>query len=293
MNKLYRYLDFIFTNFLRIMSIVTLLLLIIIILLISKESLMLFKEYSFLEFITTAKWNPLSKEPSFGILAMILSTLYTSIIALIIALPIGVGTALFTSCILNYKYEKYIIASFNLLTGIPSVIYGFFGLLIIVKFFETNLGFSSGECILIGGIILAIMILPYIISTCHESMIKIKNTYTSVSKSLGVSKFYMIKALILPSSKLSIFTAASLGLSRAIGETMAVMMVIGNSPIIPRMFSRGETLSGLIALEMGAAEIGSNHHHALYGAGFTLILILLIINLLFSFIKNRLEKKYL
>ena len=293
MHKLYKNLDFIFTNFLRVMSFLTFILLVLIIFLISKESLSFFKEYSFWEFISTTKWSPLSQNPSFGILPMILSTLYTSLIALTIALPIGVGTALFTSCILKEKYHKYILPILNLLAGIPSVVYGFFGLLVFVKFFETNFNFATGECILIGGIILAIMILPYIVANCHESMLKIKNSFNSVSSSLGVSRFYMIKALILPSSKLAIFTAATLGLSRGIGETMAVMMVIGNSPIIPALLSRGETLSGLIALEMGAAEIGSTHYHALYGAGFTLILMLIIINLIFVIIKNILEKKYL
>lgn len=293
MHRLYKLLDILFSNFLRIMSITTILILAFIILLISKESLLLFKQYSFFEFITATKWSPLSKVPSFGILPMILSTLYTSLLALIIALPIGIGISLFTSCILKKKYNKFIIPIFNLLAGIPSVIYGFFGLLVLVKFFETNLNFSSGECILIGGILLAIMILPYIVSTCHESMIKIKDSYNIISSSLGVSNLYMIKKLILPSSRLSILTAAFLGLSRAIGETMAVMMVIGNSPIIPKLLSRGQSLSGLIALEMGTAEINSLHYHALYGAGFTLILLLLIINLVFALIKNSIEKNNL
>lgn len=290
MHKVYKILDKFFSNFLKVICILTILLLFLIIFIIGKESLLLFKEYSFWDFVTGTKWTPLSKTPSFGILPMILSTLYTSAIALIVALPIGVGTALYTSCMLSKKAHKYTLPIFNLLAGIPSVVYGFLGFLVLVKLFEDKLNFSSGESILIGGIILSIMILPYIISTCHESMTKIYDSYIDVSKSFGVSKWYMIKELILPSSKLAIFTSTSLGLSRAIGETMAVMMVIGNSPIIPKLLSRGETLSGLIALEMGASEIGSLHYHALYGAGFVLILILLILNLIFLFIKNKLEK---
>jgi len=265
----------------------------LIIFFISKESLLLFKDYSFIDFITTQSWNPLGKNPSFGILPMILSTLYVSLVALVIALPLGVGTALLTSCILSKKSHRYILPFFNLLAGIPSVVYGFFGLLIVVKFFEDKFSFSSGESIFVGGIVLSVMILPYIISTCHESMVKIRDGYYEVSTSLVPSKWYMVRNLVLPGCKISIFTSGALALSRAIGETMAVMMVIGNSPIIPKLFSRGETLSGLIALEMSGAEIGSVHYHALYGAGFVLILILLIINLAFSFIKNLLEKKYL
>ena len=141
MHKVYKILDKFFSNFLKIICILTILLLFLILFIIGKESLLLFKEYSFWDFITGTKWTPLSKTPSFGILPMILSTLYTSAIALIIALPIGIGTALYTSCMLSKKAHKYILPLFNLLAGIPSVVYGFFGFLVLVKIFEDKLNF--------------------------------------------------------------------------------------------------------------------------------------------------------
>lgn len=293
MHKFYKVIDFLFSNFLRIACAITLVILVLIIFFISKESVFFFQEYSFIEFITSNDWSPLRKVPSFGIFSMICSTLYVSFVALCMALPLGIGTSLITSCLVKKKFHKYIIPIFNLLAGIPSVIYGFWGLLVIVKLFEVKLDFSTGESIFVGGVVLATMILPYIISTCHESMVKIKDHYEESSYALGIDKWYMIKNLILPSAKISIFSSSILALSRAIGETMAVMMVIGNSPIMPKLFSRGETLSGLIALEMGGAEIGSPHYHALYAAGFVLILILLLINLFFSITKKFIEKKYL
>lgn len=293
MHKFYKAIDFLFSNFLKIACAVTLTLLMLIIFFISKESILFFKEYSFIKFVTSNDWSPLRKVPSFGILSMICSTLYVSLVALCIALPLGIGTSLITSCVVKKKFHKYILPIFNLLAGIPSVIYGFWGLLVIVKFFEAKLNFSTGESIFVGGVVLAMMILPYIISTCHESMIKIKANHEESSSALGIHKWYMMKNLILPSAKISIFSSSILALSRAIGETMAVMMVIGNSPIMPKLFSRGETLSGLIALEMGGAEIGSAHYHALYAAGFVLIIMLLLINLFFAIAKKFIEKRYL
>lgn len=293
MYKFYKIIDFVFKNILRIMAVLTLLLLIFIIVVITKESLVFFKNYSFVSFITGTVWKPLSKNPSFGILPIILGTIFTSVIAIIIALPIGVFTALFTSCVIKEDKHKYILPIFNILAGIPSVVYGFCGLMILVKFFEKYFHFSSGENILAGGILLAVMILPYIISTCHESMVDIKNKYALSSMALGVSKWYMIKNIVLKGSRFSIITALALGLSRALGETMAVMMVIGNSPIMPSLLSRGESLSGLIALEMGGSALGSLHYHGLYGAGFVLIILLIITNSFISLIKNIIEKKYL
>lgn len=291
-NKIYRLMDALFTYFLRFICILSFLILILIIFFISKESVTLFKSFSFFKFISSMRWRPLGNHVEIGILPIILSTIYISVLSLIIAIPIGIGTAIFTSCVLKDRYNKYIMPLFNLLAGIPSVIYGFFGLLVIVKFFEMNFKFSSGEMIISAALLLSIMILPYIISTCYESMSKLKKEYKQASKALGVSDWHMIKYLILPSLKISVLSATVLALSRALGETMAVMMVVGNTPIMPNLFSKGETLSGLIALEMGGAEIGSVHYQALFGAAAVLIVILLIINLLFALLKKKIEKDF-
>ncbi|MEW9080102.1 phosphate ABC transporter permease subunit PstC [Terrisporobacter glycolicus] len=255
------------------------------------ESIPFFKEIGINGFIISGGWNPLKSEASYSLLPMILATLYVSFLAVCIALPIGLGCAIFLSFYSKKSISKTILACIDLLAGIPSVIFGFIGLVIIVKSFEIFFNMTSGECVLAAGILLATMLLPYIISNCSESIDEAKNKFEIESLSLGVSKEYTIKKVILPSIKNSIYSAIMMSFGRAMGETMAVMMVMGNSPIMPRLFSRGETIPSLIALEMGTVQYGSLHASALYGANVVLIFLLIIIFALAKYlkIKSRME----
>ena len=160
------------------------------------------------------------------------------------------------------------------------------GLVIIVKFFE-KLGRASGESVLSGGILLSIMILPFMIDTCEETMSNIKKRYENSSKALGVSKWYMVSELILPASIKSIFIALILALGRALGETMAVMMVIGNAPIFPHLLGKAQTISSLIALEMGMVEVGGLHYNALFASGLVLMIMILAINIFINFFRKK------
>ncbi len=277
----------IFVVLIKLFSIISILILGFVILFIMKESLVIFKNTNFLKFIFTKGWRPTIPPIKMGILPMILSTLYVSLIAIIISLPIGVGAAIFLNIILGKRTRRIVRPCIDLMAGIPSVLYGFWGLLVIVKFLEVKLLFNTGESVLAAGILLAIMALPYIIAACDESMEKIIKNYNNASVSLGVSKWHMIRYLVLPSSSKAIFAAFILGLSRSLGETMAAMMVIGNSPIYPKLFGQAETIPGLIALEMGGAQVGSMHYHGLFAAGFVLLLMLMIINILFYYIRKR------
>lgn len=270
-----------------LLTLFSLLILSFIILFILKESLVFFKEVSLINFIFGSKWNPLDAPEELSIYPIILGTLYVSFIGIIIALPIGVGTAIVLSTYKNGKSKRIIKGIVDILAGIPSVIYGFIGLLVLVKFFEVQLLLPAGETVLAGGIILSVMMLPFIISTCQESMEKIYDDYSKSSNVLGVSKSYMIRKIILPNSIRSILASAVLALGRGMGETMAVMMVIGNSPIMPKLLGKGRTIPSLIALEMGMATVGSLHYHALYASGFVLMMILLIINIILYIIKRK------
>lgn len=255
------------------------------------ESIPFFKEIGINGFIISGGWNPLKSEASYSLLPMILATLYVSFLAVFIALPIGLGCAIFLSFYNKKGISKTILACIDLLAGIPSVIFGFIGLVIIVKYFEIFFNMTSGECVLAAGILLAIMLLPYIISNCSESIDEAKNKFEIESLSLGVSKEYTIKKVILPSIKNSIYSAIMMSFGRAMGETMAVMMVMGNSPIMPRLFSRGETIPSLTALEMGTVQYGSLHSSALYAANVVLIFLLIIIFAIAKYlkIKSRME----
>lgn len=268
-------------------TIVSLLMLSFIILFISKESMVFLEKVSIVNFIFGRSWNPLGSPDKLSIYPIILGTLYVSIIGVFVALPLGVGNALVLSCYTGGKTKKIIRGIIDILAGIPSVIYGFMGLLVLVKFFEIRFSFASGESVLAGGIILSIMMLPFIISTCEESMEKIFTAYLASSNAIGVSKSYMIRKVVLPNSRRSILASAVLALGRGMGETMAVMMVIGNAPIMPKLLGKSQTIPSLIALEMGMAEVGSLHYHGLYAAGFILMMVLLIINVILYIIKEK------
>ena len=270
-----------------LLTLFSLLILSFIILFILKESLFFFKEVSIIKFISGRNWNPLDSPDKLSIYPIILGTIYVSFIGIVIALPIGVGNAIVLSTYTNGEIKRIFKRIVDILAGIPSVIYGFIGLLVIVKFFEVRFSFATGESILAGGIILSIMMLPFIISTCEESMEKVYNEYSKASNVLGVSKSYMIRKIVLPNSKRSILAAAVLALGRGMGETMAVMMVIGNAPIMPKLLGKGGTISSQIALEMGMATVGSLHYHALFASGFVLMMILLIINVILYMIKRK------
>lgn len=279
----------IFEILIKMLTLFSVLILAFVVIFIFKESLTFFKEVSLLKFITGRKWNPLGPPEELSILNIIWGTVYVSLVGIAIALPIGIGTAVVLSCYTNRNVKRLIRGIVDILAGVPSVIYGFVGLLVVVKFFEVNLSLASGESVLSGGIVLSVMLLPFIVSTCDESMEKIYREYSQSSRALGVSKSYMIRNLLLPASKRSILASVVLALGRGMGETMAVMMVIGNAPIVPRLLGKAQTIPSLIALEMGMAEVGSLHYHALFASGFVLMIMLLIINGLLYVIKNRMD----
>ncbi len=262
----------------------------LILIFILKESLGIFKHVSFIDFITKSVWDPVGESPNLSILSFIVSTIYVTFLAVIMALPIAIGTSIFLANIASKRLRNILKPIIDMLSGIPSVIYGFIGLSVVVKFFERKLHLSSGECILSAAIVLSIMILPFIISNCTDTMIKVYDKYFIYSKSLGISKWYMMNNLIIPASKKAILASVILAVGRGMGETMAVMMVIGNSPLMPKLLGKGETIPSLIALEMGSAQVGSMHYSGLFASGLILMIMLLIINSIFYMIKKNIQQ---
>lgn len=279
----------IFTYLVKFIALFSSLILIFIIGFILLESVDFFKNVSVLKFISKGEWNPLGDPLNLSIYPIVLGTFYVSIIAILIAIPVGVGTSLTLALYSDWRISRYLKGMISILAGIPSVIYGFIGLTVIVKFFEDKIHMSSGESVLSGGILLSIMVLPYIVSTCSDCIDKIYNKYTKESLALGISKIYFLRNIVLREGKKSILAAIILAFGRAMGETMAVMMVIGNAPIMPKLMGKCQTISSLIALEMGMAEVGSLHYHALFSAGFILMIILIVINILFYVIQKKIE----
>lgn len=284
--------DRLFHTVMGLFSLITVLLLAFLIYFIFRESLPAIQAVGLKGLLLGDQWRPLiySGEPSYGMRNMILSTLYVSALAVLFALVIGVGCALFLACCTTKQQRTLIMPYIDLLASIPSVIYGFIGLYIVVKFFE-KLGRATGESILAGGIVLSVMILPYMISSCCDTMVHLYSRYNAASRGLGVSRWYMASQLVLPAASRGILISMALATGRAMGETMAVMMVMGNAIGVPSLLGKGETISALIAMEMGIAEVGSTHYSALYTAGFVLMLLLFAINIVFELLKKKLAKE--
>lgn len=282
--------DRIFRSLLGLFTLATVLLLAFLIFFIFRESLPAIREVGLKNLLLGDSWRPIiySDAPSFGFRNMILSTLYVSALAVFFALIVGVGCALFLACAATERQRTLLMPYIDLLASIPSVVYGFVGLYIVVKAFE-KLGMATGESVLAGGIVLSVMILPYMISSCCDTMVRIRNRYEAASRSLGVSRWYMAGQMVLPASVRGILISMALATGRAMGETMAVMMVMGNSIGFPRLLGKGETISALIAMEMGIAVVGSTHYSALYTAGFVLMVLLFAINLGFETLKRKLK----
>ncbi|NLK63622.1 MAG: phosphate ABC transporter permease subunit PstC [Tissierellia bacterium] len=272
--------EYIFRIIITIGAVLSSILVLLVFFYILKESMPFFREVNFKEYFFSDSWKPLSSNPSYSFLPMIGASLYISFLAILIATPLSVGCGLFLSFNTNNKYSKIILSFIDMIAGIPSVIFGFLGLVLLVKFLEKNLDMVTGESVLAGALLLSVMLFPYIVTGCTETFVKGKNIYYAASQSLGVSKWYTMRRIILPFARKSIFVNMILALGRAIGETMAVMMVTGNSPIFPRLLGRAETIPSLIALEMGTATYKSLHYSSLYAAGLILIILVLIIQVI-------------
>lgn len=285
MKKMYDLIDKVVAMITRVMSLMTVLLLLFLIAQIFSEGMQVFKVTSFWDFMTESEWRPLSDPPLLGVRNMVFGTVYVSLIALLISLPVSVGAAAFIALKAKGKTRVVILALIDLLIGIPSVVYGFVSFMLLVLFFERYLDFNSGETFFIAGLTLAVMVMPLMVSTITQSMDKVIDKYQVSAKALAVSQEYMTLKLIIPASSRGILMAILLAFSRAMGETMAVVMVIGNSNLAPTIFGKGMTLSGLITLEMGSAVLHSLHYKGLYAAGFVLMILLLMNNLMYECVK--------
>ncbi|MDD2261462.1 MAG: phosphate ABC transporter permease subunit PstC [Clostridia bacterium] len=240
------------------------------------------KEIGFLEFLLGKEWRP--GNDIYGIFPMIIGSLYVTAGALAIGVPIGVLTAVFMARFCPAKLYKIIKPTINLLAGIPSVVYGFFGLMVIVPFIRNTFR-VSGTSMLAASIVLGIMILPTIIGMSEAAIRAVPDSYYEGSLALGASHERSVFFSMLPAAKSGILSSIILGMGRAVGETMAVVMVAGNQPIMPSGLLKGlRTLTANIVLEMGyAADL---HREALIATAVVLFVFILIINLLFSAIKK-------
>ncbi len=233
------------------------------------------------EFFLGDEWFPTATPaPLFGIVPLVTGTLWVSLAAILFALPLGMAVAIYMAELADERVRKLLKPVIELLAGIPSVVYGFFGLVVIVPLIQQVFGLPVGETALAGSVILAIMALPTIITVAEDSIRNVPRSVKEASLALGATQWQTIRRVVLPYSASGIMAAAVLGIGRAIGETMAVLMVTGNSAIIPHgLLEPVRTIPATIAAELGEAPNGGVHYEALFLLGCILFVITLLISI--------------
>ena len=227
-----------------------------------------------------AEWFPTATPaPQFGFLPLITGTLWVSLFAILIALPFGLAVAIYMSEVANPRIRNLLKPVIELLSGIPSVVYGFVGLIVIVPFLQQAFGLPVGESGLAGALVLAIMALPTIITVTEDAMRGCPRAMREASLALGASQWQTIYKVVMPYSISGITSGVVLGIGRAVGETMAVLMVTGNAAVIPHSILEPlRTIPATIAAELGEAPAGGAHYQALFLLGVVLFFISLLIN---------------
>ena len=264
-----------------------------------REGYSIFQHTGLWEFLLGTDWKPegeISGMPAYyGALPLIAGTLLVTIGAMAIAIPLSIGSAIFISELASPRINAIIKPAIELLAGIPSVVYGFFGLIVLTEWLRITFDVPTGESMLAGAILLAIMAIPNIASIAEDAISSVPREYKEGSLALGATKWQTISRVIIPSALSGITAAIILGMGKVIGETMAVIMVTGNTAVIPSplfdVFSTVKTLTGAIAIEMGETPLGSQWQHALFGLGIVLMSITLIINIIANFVLGRLRDK--
>ena len=264
-----------------------------------KEGYGIFQQVSLFEFLTGEDWKPegeiMDTPARYGALPLIAGTLLVTIGAMAISVPLSIGSAIFISELASPRVKAFAKPAIELLAGIPSVVYGFFGLIILTTWLRVTFDVPTGESMLAGSILLGIMAIPTITSIAEDAISSVPREFKEGSLAMGATRWQTINRVILPSAMSGITAAVVLGMGKVIGETMAVIMVTGNTAIIPEplfnVFSTVKTLTGAIAIEMGETPLGSDWQHALFGLGIILMSITLIINITAHFILGRLKNK--
>ncbi len=237
-----------------------------------------------LQFLFGTKWQSTGEQPSFGILPFILTSIYGTGLAVVIGVPIGLMTAIYLAKMAPKKVANIIRSAVSLLAGIPSVVYGLVGMIVLVPLIQHRFHIASGATLLTAGIVLAIMILPSIISVSESALQAVPKEYEEASMALGATKTETFFKVSVPAAKSGIATAVVLGVGRAIGEAMAIIMVSGNVANMPGLLRSVRFLTTAIASEMSYAAVGSLQRQALFSIGLVLFLFIMLINIVLNLV---------
>lgn len=253
------------------------------------QALPFFQEISLKDFLLHNVWNPSAwDEEQYGIISLFVSTMMVTIGALSIAIPLGIGTAAYLSDVASPRVREVAKPIVEILAGIPSVVIGFLGIVLVGPVLSKIFGTPNGLNALNGSVLLAVMALPTIVSLSEDALASVPKAYTEASLGLGASKWQTLIRVKIPAATSGIVAACMLGMGRAIGETMTVLMATGNAPAMPHgFFDAVRTMTATIAIELGEVPYYTTHFHALFAIGLVLFIITFIINVVSDAFLNK------
>lgn len=265
-----------------------LIVLFMIMLFLFKEGIPIFEKLSLKDFILGTSWYPTSENPRYGIFPLIIASLSVTLTASAIAVPLSIAIAVYISELASPVLKEIIKPTIEIIASIPSVIIGFFGMVIVAPFFQRYFNVDTGLNLMNAAIMLAFMAIPTIASISEDAISSVPLSLKEGSYALGANRWQTMFHITIPASLSGIWTAIILGISRVIGETMVVLMVAGGAAAMPdSLFSPVRPLTSNIAAEMGEAPVGGDHYHALFAIGIILFIITFIFNLIADYLSNK------
>ena len=258
------------------------------------ETITFFTRVSIVEFLFTKDWNPTSSDPKYGIWALVIGTLKITVIATIVAVPIGLGAAIYLSEYASDKARRIIKPILEILAGIPTIVFGFFALTFVTPVLRTIIPALDSFNSVSPGIVVGIMIVPVITSMSEDAMASVPNKIREGAYGLGSTKFEVATKVVLPAAASGVVASIVLGISRAIGETMIVSLAAGSSPTASLNLTNSiQTMTGyIVEVATGDATFGSDMYYSIYAVGFTLFIFTLIMNLISYWISKRFREEY-
>jgi phosphate transport system permease protein len=279
-------------NIFFLFAIVSLLILFLIVLFLFREGIPIFKEVTLWDFLFGNEWYPTYQPPSYGIWPLIVGSLIVTFFSSLIAVPIGVMSAVYISEIAPAALKEVLKSVIELLAGLPSVVLGFFGMVVLAPWLQETFDLPTGLNIVNASLILALMAVPTISSISEDALYAVPKEFKEASYALGATKYETIVRVIVPSAFSGIMTSVILGMARAIGETMVVLMVAGGAAAIPEsLFDSVRPMPASIAAEMGEAPFRSGHYHALFATGIVLFFMTLIFNLVADYVSHKFREE--
>jgi phosphate ABC transporter permease protein PstC len=258
------------------------------------ESLPAFFELGIISLLTGLKWHPAGE--IYGLLPLIAASLIITLLALFINILIGFPLAIYLAELASPRSKAVLKPAIELLAGVPSIVYGFLGVIILVSYLQDSFDMLTGRSILAGSILLGIMFIPYITTICEDALRAVPSEFKEGSLALGANRWQTLKNVTIPAASSGITAAVLLNIGSIIGETMAVLLVVGNVSKLPSpifdIFDQGATFTSVIAGEMGEVARGSMHYHVLFAVGFVLLMVVSILSLIADYARARIRRKF-